>query len=494
VRRPPFAALLLLAAPLAAQQPAVSSCEIDDSKGQLAIATVGLQRANSATTPADKRKAIQSAVKTADGHKEATPADRVAKAWVLGQSVMFFASIDGVADVVTRGEVGFTANAAQQIDLLATADSLFDIVDASNPACAEQTLGWRSFAPWQKVANAALRTLGEGNLDSALAYVARAEMINTTSPYTAYVRAMVAEQRDDAPGAKAAWEATLTRIGTDTSYADVKRVALENLARAAVNDQIAAPAGEQVAKARTAAAALERLIAEFPASPSVRTARNNLADMYFAAGDTAKVVAMYQHLLADVANQDDLTLVMAGVWPSRMGRTDDAIRLFRASAEKNPYNRDALFNLALTLSQAKQYEAILPVAEQFTKLDPGNPDGYLFVATAWQGRVNAAKTAAERKTATDSMLKWNDRAEKMTYRVQVTGFSAGAEETTVEGTVENRGKADATYAFTVEVLGKDGAVLGAQDVSVGGVKPNETKPFSVKVAAGGAAGFRYTAP
>jgi hypothetical protein len=79
----------------------------------------------------------------------------------------------------------------------------------------------------------------------------------------------------------------------------------------------------------------------------------------------------------------------------------------------------------------------------------------------------------------------------MPVKVSVTEFSRRPNETTLSGSIENRGTTSKTYNLSIDLLDKSGNVIDTQTTTVGPVAPKSSQKFSLKSAKGGAYGYRY---
>jgi hypothetical protein len=95
------------------------------------------------------------------------------------------------------------------------------------------------------------------------------------------------------------------------------------------------------------------------------------------------------------------------------------------------------------------------------------------------------------KIYTDSLVYWNGKSENAPVKLAVTEFTRRPAETSVGGTIENRGTTAKTYTLNIELLDKNGAVVDTQTATVGPVPPKSTRNFKILSAKGGVYGYRY---
>jgi tetratricopeptide (TPR) repeat protein len=174
------------------------------------------------------------------------------------------------------------------------------------------------------------------------------------------------------------------------------------------------------------------------------------------------------------------------------GRAADAAKLFEAALAANPYQRDALQNLAASYYGMQQFQSMFPIVQRLVAIDPDNPDAWLLFAYGYQGLAKATKDPKLKKQYTDSLIKYNTKSTELPLKVSFTHFLRDADKVTLNGTIENRSSSPKTYELKVDFLDKGGQVLTTQTTSVGPVAPKEATKFSVNAAKPGIVGFRYT--
>ncbi len=491
------AATIVFAAPLIAQDPvaptpAVSgpTCDIDESKPQaVARATFSLTRDQSAARTGGATKDLRDVIAGLD--VPAAKANPVARAYLLGQAYILLLDQPGISPFMTRATIGLTTDPTGLIDLFAAADSAWTIVEASSPACAAIGKQWRQQKPWLAVTNAAINAVNANKFDSAEIYAKRALVLDRSAPYAYSVLASVAKNKKDYKTAAEYWKKTLDAAGNDSTFNDVRERATFDMAAAATTRVDAASAAEKKALAREAINAWAAVFARSTDDIQQTFALQNLVKLYVTAGDSLSIGKIYAPVLASPAKYGENTLMQAGVMASQFKKPDDAGRIFTVVLERNPYQRDALNNLAASYIFLNQFDKVFPLVTRLTDLDPSNPENLMLNAYAYAGLLKATKAAKLNKQYTDSLVVYTTGAEKMGVKVTFFEFSKGAEATQLSGTIENRAATAKTYPFTVDFLDKTGKVLFTETVSVGPVPPKGSKEFSIRSAKGGVTAFRY---
>jgi hypothetical protein len=420
-------------------------------------------------------------------------ADSVGRAYYLGQAYILLLEQPGVAASGPRSNYGIATEPAANINVLAAADSAFTMVEAAQPGCKTEISEWRQQKPWLDAVKAAIAAVNDSKFDSAEVYARRALTIDRRAPYAYTVLASVASSKNDFPTATAMLHKAIAAASADTIYNDAKMSAMYDLANTLFSQYDAATGAAKDSLGRASIAAWEAYI---PISnDDARTARGELvaSQIALALKDTAEYTKIYAPVLANPARYGDHAVLNAGVLATQADRPDDAVKLFSTVANRNPYQRDALKNLAASYVGAKQPDKVAAVVDKLVKLDPNNASNWLLYAYGYSGLLKQTKDKALTKAYTDSLVKYNTKSEKLTPNLEVTEFTvdSAAGTATLAGKIENRGAKPGTYTLQVEFLGKDGSAVGTQSVTIGPVAPKASMPFTAKATAHGVVGYRY---
>ena len=490
---------IVFAVPSLAQNPPPTStaptgptCQVDNGKPQaVARATFSMARAQSTLratgNPTKDLRDVVSGLAASSLDKE----NPVGKAYLLGQAYILFLDQPGVTPITTRSSIGLTTDPAGTIDLFAAADSAWRVVEATSPGCAALGQQWRQQKPWLTVTNAAINALNSNQLDSAEYLAKRALILDRKAPYAYSVLASVAKARKDYPAAADYWKKTLTAIGTDTAFNDVRDRTLYDAASVITERSETATGAVKKGLARDAISAWNELLAHTTDDVQNTATIISLPKLYIAAGDSLSIPKIYAPMIAQPARYGENTLMQAGVVASQYKHPEDAATLFAAVLARNPYQRDALNNLAASYIFMSQYDKVFPVATRLTDLDPSNPDNWMLWAYSYAGLLKTTKTGKLNKQYTDSLVYYNGKADKMPVRVSFIEFTRTSNGTTLAGSIENKSAAAKTYPLSVDFLDRTGQVLFTEAVTVGPVPAKGTKEFRIKSAKGGVAGFRY---
>lgn len=478
----------LTAVPAAAQAPA--GCDpIGNVSGVVAKAQFSMERAISAVQAnANATKDLQDVVRALGDQKTDNP---LARNYLLGEAYILLLRQPGISVESPRGAVGYTTNPTGSINLFASADSAFNVVEKMAPACLPLLDQWRRDKSWVNTLTAAFNALNGGNVDSATFYANRALLIEHKSPYAYSVLGSAAAQRKDLNAANEYWTKALAAAGTDTTYVDVRLKTMFEMADALSTAANTATGADRSRYAKQAIAAWQSYMNASTDDYRVAETLDRLVNLYKSAGDSASIPTIYSAILANPGKYGENTLIHAGVAATRGGRTKDAITLLEAARLVNPYSRDALYNLALDYFGTDQPAKIFPIVKEIIAMDPSNPDDQLLNAFAYQSLYRTTKDPKMKKMYTDSLVHYNSLSENAVVKVNITDFIRGDKETTLGGTIENRGATAKSYTLSLEFVDKSGAVVASQVIPVGPVAAKSTQKFKLTVPKGGVYGFRY---
>lgn len=519
-------ALLLASSVVGAQAaPAKPTCDVGETaKGNAARATLNVNLAREATTPAVAMTNLKSAVKLTD-HLEKGD-DPVVNAYVLGTALSLWGNQPGIGLSPKRGDVGFTVNPEGTLDLPGTLDSLFKVVETARPVCADYTAYWRAGQKFYlDVVNGAINALNNEKLDSAEYFAMQANKLYAPSPYGSMVLGTVAQKRGDNAKAVLYWGQAADAAGKDTSYRDVRRQMLANIGGVHLNTANTATGAEKIAAAKKAAETYAQLL-ETPGTKGnyLYIGRQQLQAAYLLAGDTASAIKSYAALLANPSQYEYQDLLNSAVNAARLNRPEDAGKLFEATLAANPYNRDALFNVAVTYLTMEQNDKVAPIVTRLVAVDPANPENYNLAARAYLSLAKAAEKAKNSKLAAalnDSTVNWYNTGNKLPAEVNFREFSPTDKGVTIAGTVVDRrdktepdtpapaakpvkGKAAPAakpapktypprpYTLVFSALDKSGAVVGTETVTTEALTPGKSARFSVSITGANVAAYKYT--
>lgn len=484
------ALVAVAACAVTAQAGAQAKCDINQgSPFQLNSANIYLNKAQSAGgKPDEKVKHLQNSVKVLTENPEKI-SNAVGRNWLLGKTLIVWTQQPNVSYVAKRGAVGYTQNPDATVDLLAAADSAFDAVEAAKPECADSVSVYRR-QPWSKLVNQSIEALNAGKVDTAEVYARQAMAIYDKGPHAHNTLATIAQQKNDFAGAREHYKKAIEAAGTDTAFTKMRQVSMYNVAVLTQQMSDAAPEAEKAALNKEAAQLFQAYLKEVPNDAN---AQSGLARALGASGDTAAVAGIYAKMLENPAGYTDLQLFEAGSNAARANQNKDAATLLEAGLKKNPYYRDALFNLANVYFAMEDSDKMAPVVRRLVEVDPNSPENWRLLAGSYQLKQKAAKAGtAAKKAYTDSLLQNLQKSEKMPVRVTVREFTHAGTKHTLGGMLENLGdKPMSNVALKIEFLDATGNVVATQTATVPEVAPNAAQSFRVEAEQAGIVAYRY---
>jgi len=403
-------------------------------------------------------------------------------------------------------------------DDLPGADSAFTKAQAIEPKCGDDIDRYRRQA-WVPVFNAGVQAWQAGKTDSAIAGFGRANQVYRGEPmgFIYLANLFVGGQQTDSAAKYFKLAATLA---TDPKYARDRRDAFFNVARV-----------YHAAKRYDEAAAAYRDYLAPSAYPNDVTARASLASIYLVANKRDSAMALYGQIAehADSASADELfaaaQTILAGIPPApdtlvmndackaaAKKRTPAAtprqlavrchpaaadtmskyrvvadpqyqltVKLYAAGLAKNPYLRDALYNLAGISYMMGDTSKVLPLALRLYAVDPMN-------------RLTLAKVAGGYQLIgkKDSVLYYLTLADSIAVDVTVSNFTTHEKGAELEGLLTNaRSKPAPPLTLTFEFLDPKGSVLATQPQPVPALNAGANQPFKLKVDVPGITAWRY---
>lgn len=452
-------------------------------------AKIYLNKAMATSGAADEKpKHLKNAIAALE---KVSPSDnQLGREWLLGKTLLWWTMLPGqTQQVVKRGDIGFTTNADQTVDLLAAADSAFNYVEANAPQCADSVDLFRR-QQWVRLINGAITTGNAGQFDSSETLAKRSLVIFRKSPHAYNQLGIIAQNKNNDSLALKYFQQAVQAAAGDTT-ASIVKMKHDAMYAVAVYQQNAAERASGDQRQALSKQAAESFRAYLKEVPNDAKAQAGLARALSQSGDSAAVASVFNDMLTNPSKYSDQQLVEAGVGATNAGRKADAIKLFESAAQQNPYSRDALFDLATTYFGQGDADKTESYARRAIAVDPNNPDNWNLLAGAYQLRAAALKDAKAKKTNTDSLLSLIQKAKAMPQRVVFTTFDHDGAKHTLSGSVQNLGTAPASYSLKFEFLDKSGKAVVSQTTAVGPVAPKETKPFTVTATQASIVAFRY---
>jgi len=505
---------LILLAGMSAPALAQEACPVDLGKpGQVKDANKAVETSELIGKPEDKRKSFTRAVDLLTKDPKKVASNPMGVNMVLGRALIDFTTLPDMPGTVRRGDIGFTEDPDGTIDLLVTADSLLDIVEAAHPACKTETEGYRR-TPYSELVNAAVNQYNAQQLDSAEATVRRALMIYdgyTVAFYGHNILGNILQVKGDVPGAIEAFKqaALVTReAAADPKDAMDSSLVEDHKTATILAAQLMIDQGEMLegtAKSQLMGQVVSWLEDYLKAFPGDIKAQSAIATAQLKSGDTDAAARLFGEMISNPDKYTDLNLLEAGVGAARASQNAMAAQLFEAGLKKNPYSRDGLFNLATVYSDTSigKIDEMPPILARLRAVDPENPDNAQLAALYWQAKARDLRPAAEGKDlpdpaavafkeANDSLLYYYEHFTNAPVKVSFNLFTHDEGRHVLAGQVDNRTEEEKTYTLKFEFLDVNGTVLETREVAVEGVRGNGNKAFRIEITdQPGVAAFRY---
>lgn len=399
---------------------------------------------------------------------------------------------------------------------LVGADSALAQALALAPVCKDDISLYRRQA-WVPLFNGGVQAWQAGNTDSAIASFRRANQIYQGEPLGfVYIANLFvgANQMDSA----AKYFRLAVPAASDPKYAKDRRDALFNVARVY----------HSAKRYDEAMAAYKDYLAAYPTDAQ---AKASLAVLYLRADHRDSAMALYGQILmhADSAEASDLFATAQAVLsaiPSppdtatlsaacrgalkkkspaltarqlatrcqpaaadTMGKfhalADPQYRLtaqaYQAGLAKNPYDRDALYNLAGISYLMGDTSQVLPLAKRVYAVDPMNRLTLAKIAGGWQ--LLGKK---------DSVLYYLQLADSLPVEVTIGNFSVKDSAATLDGLFTNfRAKPSTPLNLTFEFLNGKGEVVQSLPQTVPALDASANQSFQLKAKGAGIAAWRY---
>lgn len=362
---------------------------------------------------------------------------------------------------------------------LTGADSAFTRAEKLAPECAEDIKAWRqrAFLPLMNPGTEFFRT---GNNDSALVLFREAAMIAPDFPqsfYNAGVLFANSGETDSAivylKRAKEVAAADAAQFGKDRNAATFNLAAL--LQRADRHAEAAAELTDYLSW-----------------DPSDVDAKRALAQSLRVLGRNQEASKIDQELLATAEAAGTLTsgdLMGMGVTFFNDKKFAEAAEAFEKVLVKEPYNRDALFNLANTYFALDNGGQLIATATKLVAMDPLNEDSRKLVSQGY--RILNDK---------EKLLEAVTRLVEMPTTVELSNFSVSATGASIEGVATGRqaqtleGKEVPANAKTLafDFLNIEGEVVATGEVSIPALQAATKHPFTLAAEGAGIVAWRYT--
>ncbi len=366
----------------------------------------------------------------------------------------------------------------QQGDL-AGADSAFSRVEKLAPDCVEDVKTWRQRA-WMPLMTPGTEFFRTGQNDSALVLFKEAARISPALPQSHYNAGVL-----------------FANIGmTDSAIVylrKAKEVAATN-AREYGKDRNAATfnLAAMLQRSDRHAEAAEELKAYVAWDPSDVDAKRALAQSLRAIGKAEEAAVIDRELLAAAEASGTLTagdMMGMGITFFNDKKYAEAADAFGKVLEKEPTNRDALFNMANAYYAMQDGPKLVTTAARLVAAEPLSEDSWKLLSQGYRIENNQEK-----------LLEAVTKLMEHTIGVNVTSFRPGATAAALEAqaygrdaqSIEGKAIPAVPQTLTFEFLNDKGEVVASSDAVIPALAAAATHDFSVAVEGAGIVGWRYT--
>ena len=306
------------------------------------------------------------------------------------------------------------------VDDVAGADSAFQKTETLSKGqkeavdCSDDIATQRDQA-WRPIIQGAAQAMQQGDMPAAAVGFRRAHTINPKDPIATYYLANILINEGQLDSAIAYYEKTVPLATGDTAQVETLETSVFNLARLHHQMEHWPQAIEWYTKYRKI-------------KPGDRQALTGLAAAYEGGGDKTKASAVYDTIMSQSDSMSAIDMFATGISLFRAQNLEMAARAFELTLKKNPYFRDALFNLCSTYlslgstkdtaTSRKVGERMLPAARRLVEVDGQNQNTIKMLALAFQ-YLNQQ----------DSVFNMLQKAEELPFEVTVVAFQPTAGQT-----------------------------------------------------------------
>ncbi len=359
------------------------------------------------------------------------------------------------------------------------ADSAFSKAEALQPDC-EIDIGQYRQNAWATVANAGLDLQRQGDDEGALALFRDASRLYGGLPHVFENMGVMFANLGQSDSAAIYFGKALATAVDDTSLVANRNSAALNLALMQ----------QRLGQHEEAAATLRQYLSW---NPGETDARRSLAYSLRELGRTEDAEALENELVSEFSrmNLDSLgfqDLMAVAVSQFNGGRYDQAATVFQKLMDRNPWSRDAVYNLANTYLAMKDNRNLVDIGLRLVRIEPMNEDVYRLVGQGYRGLEKQ-----------DSLLIMAERLVTLPANVEVTGFAVGGAGARWTAVATGRAAMDATgkaippapVTLTLEFVNEAGAVLATEQLSIPALPAGATHELRADGRVEGIAGWRY---
>jgi tetratricopeptide (TPR) repeat protein len=386
-------------------------------------------------------------------------------------------------------------------------DSAFTKALALQPQCDIEINNFRQNS-WANLANLGIQVSSNGgNVDTALMYFKHANMLYREQPHVAQnIGVIYANQLKNYDSAAVYFKEALDisekrvsaldtvsakpkdpKAGADTAAAREKADAIES------RNQIAMSLGaiyQASGKNKEAIPILQRYLAW---QPNDVDARKTLIAAYEGAGMADSAKALSNAMVSEMSkkNLDSLDandLMNVGVAAFNAQKYPEAVQAFGKAAARNPYSRDAVYNLANAYLALNDWQNLVETATKLVAIEPMNEDIYRLLGQGHKGLKHDAE-----------VLKAAEKLVGLPITLEMGQFGIGKSGAKLQGTATGRNPTDAQgkpikptpVTLVFEFVTSAGQVVDSKEVAIPVLQPGATHEITMEAKGADIAGWRY---
>ncbi len=390
------------------------------------------------------------------------------------------------------------------------ADTMFTKATAMYPDYEKEVNQERNNG-WVQAYNLGINMLQQGNIEDAIAQFEKADAIYKGRPDARLQLGAAYARKNDLEKAIEAYRGALEILRGPAR----EKVPPQQRAQWAEQEEIAAFNMAQMlaslGRDEEAAQAYRDFLAR---EPNNTTAKINLAVVLSRQEKDEEASKLYAELLADQnLGAGEYQLIGVGLFRSKL--YDQARDAFRKALERNPYMRDAKYNLAQALNaqsteleekrqaasgaeaasyaeQLKQlYDELAKVSEEVVQMDPYNRNARLLLVRGYRGLADVDDAGAEQwRNKALEVLRAQEAMEFEVDGIRMTGQDKQAQ---VQGQFRNlKLEAGQPVKIVFTFLGEGGTTVATKEVQVVTPPAESASSFQLDVEASGTIlGWKY---
>jgi tetratricopeptide (TPR) repeat protein len=359
------------------------------------------------------------------------------------------------------------------------ADSAFDRAEVLAPACAQDIQQYR-MTMWVPRINEAFDSLRAQSFAAAKTLLRRANVIYEGRPIGFYYLALLFGQDNELDSARH-YFARVAAIGATDSSEE------RNVRESTFNVAVLFGQADQY---DSAAAWYERYREAAPSDPR---AMRGLANAYGVLGQPERAGALYDSTLTLADSLSMAEVFNIGLDLYGLGQLGVAARAFELAAQKNPYYRDALYNLIVCYQSVAQDTTLAP-PDRYQAAEGMERAARRLVAIEPLGHEAIGLLAASfrLRQLNDSTLAVLERLERLPLGIEISTADQLDGAVKIRGILSNmRSVATTVPTITFEFLDEQGNVLTTGTVPVSSLGPHATTEFEVTGTGEHIAAWRY---